>query len=219
MRKGLVVTLLWLAAGLTAWQLLQESTTQLEGRVLLAVVIGSAATLLIPALFFSANGEIIELRGAPRLALFPAVVLLIVAALALLGHFERTEPEYVWKYGEARTINVPERWTCKLGSSECRGWWEGLGSDDRTQEGTVHIWHEDFDEYGLGDALLPDEADDTVQFEGRALGNEAATSGYAGRHRESVVLGRIPGVVGWIAGGLGIILAFYSTAPGREPRW
>lgn len=219
MRKGLVVTLLWVVAGLTGWQLLQESNTQLEGMVLLAVVIGSAATLLIPALFFSANGEFIELRGAPRLALFSAAVLLIVAALALLGHFERSEPEYVWKYGESRTINVPQRWSCKLGSDECRGWWEALGSDDRTQEGTVHIWHEDFDEYGLGGPLPPDEADDTVQFDGRALGKEAATSGYADRHRELVVLGQIPAVVGWIAGGLGIILAFYSTAPGRAPRW
>src|SRR5919106_4549216 len=102
MRKGLVVTLLWLAAGVTAWQLLQEPDTQLEGMVLLAVVIGGAATLLIPGLFFSANAEVIELRGAPRLALFHAAALLIVATLALMGHFERGEGEYIWKYGEPR---------------------------------------------------------------------------------------------------------------------
>lgn len=219
MRKGLVVTLLWSAAGVTAWQLLQEPDTQLEGMVLLAVVIGGAATLLIPALFFSVNGEFIELRGAPRLALFHAAALLILATLALMGHLERGEGEYVWKYGEPRTITVPKRWTCEMGAGECRGSWEALGSDDRTQNGTVHIWRDDFDEYGLRGPLPAGEADDTVEFEGRALGDEAATSGYAGRHRESVVLGRIPAVVGWGAGGLGIILAFYSTAPGRTPRW
>jgi hypothetical protein len=218
MRKGLVVTLLWLAAGVTAWQLLQESDTQLEGMVLLAVVIGIAGTLLLPALFFSANGELIELRGAPRLALLHAAALLIVATLALMGYFERGEGEYIWKYGESTTITVPKRWTCKIGAGECHGSWEALGSDDRTQTGTVHIRRDELDKYGLRGPLPAGEADDTVEFEGRALGDEAATSGYAAPHRESVVLGRIPALAGWIAGGLGIILAFYSTAPGRTPR-
>ncbi|WP_328438998.1 hypothetical protein OHA71_21375 [Streptomyces sp. NBC_00444] len=218
MRKGLVVTLLWLVAGVTAWQLLQEPGTQLEGRVLLAVVIGVAAALLIPGMFFSVNGEVIELRGAPRLVLFHAAALLIVATLAFMGYLERGEGEYIWKYGEPRTISVPKRWTCKMGAGECHGSWEALGSDDRTQQGTVHIWRDDFDRYGLRGPLPAGEEDDTAEFEGRALGDEAATSGYADQHREAVVLGRIPAVVGWVAGGLGLILAFYSTAPGRTPR-